>query len=143
MKLQAGWPVAKHLETAIKERKFGEDFYYRLSVDTIHLPPLGERAEDMPALVMFFIRRDAREVGVEPPSVQPDAVALLQSQSWPGNVRKMENIVRQSLLLARPFAISLEHVQQVLAKSRKPAAIPSQTHTAYVAGLLSRVQRGE
>ena len=51
--------------------------------------------------------------------------------------------MRQALLLARPFGISLEHVRQVLAKAHKPAAIASQTHAAYVADLLARVQRGE
>jgi DNA-binding NtrC family response regulator len=133
----------RDLETAIKEREFREDLYYRLSVVTIHLPVLNERAEDIPDLVRFFIRRYAGEVGVESPSIQPEALSLLQSQPWPGNVRELENVVRQALLLARPFAISLEHVRQVLAKAHKPLAIESQTHAAYVAELLARVQRGE
>jgi DNA-binding NtrC family response regulator len=133
----------RDLETAIKEREFREDLYYRLSVVTIHLPVLSERAEDIPDLVRFFIRRYAGEVGIETPSIQPEAVSLLQSQSWPGNVRELENVVRQALLLARPFAISLEHIRQVLAKAHKPAAVESQTHSAYLADLLARVQRGE
>ncbi|MGO8928566.1 MAG: helix-turn-helix domain-containing protein [Limisphaerales bacterium] len=82
-------------------------------------------------------------MGVETPSIQAEAVSLLQSQSWPGNVRELENVVRQALLLARPFAISLEHVRRVLAKDHKPPAIESQTHAAYVSDLLARVQRGE
>jgi nitrogen regulation protein NR(I) len=133
----------RDLETAIKEREFREDLYYRLSVVTIHLPVLSERTEDIPDLVKFFIRRYAGEVGIETPSIQPEAVSLLQSHSWPGNVRELENVVRQALLLARPFAISLEHVRQVLAKAHKPAVVESQTHAAYVADLLARVQRGE
>jgi DNA-binding NtrC family response regulator len=133
----------RDLETAIKEREFREDLYYRLSVVTIHLPVLSERAEDIPDLVRFFIRRYAGEVGVETPSIQAEAVSLLQSQSWPGNVRELENVVRQALLLARPFAVSLEHVRRVLTKDHKPPAIESQTHAAYVADLLARVQRGE
>jgi DNA-binding NtrC family response regulator len=133
----------RDLEGAIKEREFREDLYYRLSVVTIHLPVLSERAEDVPDLVKFFIRRYAGEVGVEAPSIQPEAVSLLQSQPWPGNVRELENVVRQALLQARPFAISVEHVRQVLAKDRKPPSIESQTHAAYVADLLARAQRGE
>jgi DNA-binding NtrC family response regulator len=133
----------RDLETAIEEREFREDLYYRLSVVTIHLPDLSERAEDVPDLVRFFIGRYAREAGIETPSIQPEAVALLQTQTWPGNVRELENVVRQALLLARPFAISLEHVRQVLAKAHKPPAIASQTHGAYVADLLARAQRGE
>src|SRR5664280_160227 len=68
----------RDLEGAIKEREFREDLYYRLSVVTIHLPVLSERAEDVPDLVKFFIRRYAGEVGVEAPSIQPEAVSLLQ-----------------------------------------------------------------
>ena len=133
----------RDLETAIREREFREDLYYRLSVVTIHLPALSERAEDIPDLARFFIQRYAAELGLETPSVHPEAVAFLQKQAWPGNVRELENVVRQSLLLAKPFAIGLEHVQQVLAKSRKPTAVARQTHAAYVADLLARVQRGE
>jgi len=133
----------RDLETAIEEREFREDLYYRLSVVTIHLPDLSERAEDVPDLVRFFIGRYAREAGIETPSIQPEAVALLQTQTWPGNVRELENVVRQALLLARPFAISLDHVRQVLAKAHKPPAIASQTHGAYVTDLLARAQRGE
>jgi DNA-binding NtrC family response regulator len=55
----------------------------------------------------------------------------------------LENIVRQALLLARPFAVSLDHVQQALARSRKPVTSPQQNHATYVADLLQRVQRGE
>jgi DNA-binding NtrC family response regulator len=133
----------RDLETAIEEREFREDLYYRLSVVTIQLPALSQRAEDVPELVRFFIGRYAREVGIETPSIQPEAVAFLQGQTWPGNVRELENVVRQALLLARPFAISLEHVRLVLAKAHKPPVVASQTHAAYVAELLARAQRGE
>ncbi|HEV2392058.1 MAG TPA: sigma-54 dependent transcriptional regulator [Verrucomicrobiae bacterium] len=133
----------RDLETAIQEREFREDLFYRLSVVTIQLPSLAERSEDIPDLTRFFIQRYAKEFGVELPSVQPEAVVFLQEQTWPGNVRELENVIRQALLLARPFAITLEHVQQVLAKTHKPPALAAQTHSAYIADLLARVQRGE
>ena len=133
----------RDLETAIKEREFREDLYYRLSVVTLRLPTLSERAEDIPDLVKFFIRRYAAELGLDTPSIDPEAVAFLQKQEWPGNVRELENAVRECLLLAKPFAIRLEHVRQVLTKSRRPVAVASQPHSAYVADLLARVQRGE
>lgn len=114
-----------------------------MSVVTITLPSLSERPEDVPDLAKYFIRRYGRELGIDAPAVQPEAVSYLQRQPWPGNVRELENIVRQSLLLARPFAINLEHVQQVLAKVRKPAATSSQTHAAFITDLLARVQNGE
>jgi nitrogen regulation protein NR(I) len=133
----------RDLETAIQEKEFREDLFYRLSVVTLRLPPLSERAEDIPQLVKFFMQRHATDLGSDNPSIQPEALAWLQSQAWPGNVRELENTVRQALLLARPFAISREQVQQVLARNRKPTPITGQTHAAYVADLLTRVQSGE
>jgi DNA-binding NtrC family response regulator len=133
----------RDLENAIREKDFREDLFYRLGVVSITLPPLNERTEDIPPLAKYFIQRYAKQLGVEAPAVQPAAISFLQAQQWPGNVRELENMIRQALLLARPFAISHEHVQQVLAKNRKPAAALNQTHTAYVADLLSRAQTGD
>ena len=133
----------RELETAIKEKEFREDLFYRLSVVTIALPPLNERTEDIPDLAKYFIHRYGKELGLESPSVQPEAISFLQNQPWPGNVRELENVIRQALLAARPFGISLEHVQQVLAKTRKPVAVSQQTHAAYIAELLNRAQSGD
>jgi DNA-binding NtrC family response regulator len=133
----------RDLESAIAEKEFREDLFYRLSVVTITLPPLIKRVEDIPQLARYFIHRHGMELGFEAPSVQPEAIAFLQSQPWPGNVRELENVVRQALLAARPFAISLDHVQQVLAKARKPAAAAQQSHAAYIADLLARAQTGD
>jgi DNA-binding NtrC family response regulator len=125
------------------QRLGSEDLFYRLSVVTLTLPPLSERAEDIPSLARYFIHRFGKELGLESPSVQPEAISFLQSQPWPGNVRELENVVRQALLLSRPFPINQEHVQQVLAKARKPVAGAQQTHDAYIAELLGRVQNGD
>jgi nitrogen regulation protein NR(I) len=133
----------RDLEAAIQEKEFREDLFYRLSVVTITLPPLNERTEDIPDLVKFFIQRYARELAVENPSIQSDAIAWLQSRKWPGNVRELENVIRRAMLLARPFGVALEHVQQVLATAQKPLSSAGQTHAAYISDLLGRVQRGE
>lgn len=133
----------RNLETAIQEKEFREDLFYRLSVVTITLPALSERADDIPMLTKYFMHRYGRELGIESPSAQPEALAFLQNQSWPGNVRELENVVRQALLLSRPFPISLEHVQQVLSKARKPAAVSQLSHAAYIAELLARAQNGD
>jgi DNA-binding NtrC family response regulator len=133
----------RDLNAAIKEREFREDLFYRLSVVTITLPPLNQRTEDIPDLAKYFIQRYAKDLGVEAPSVQQEVLAFLQSQPWPGNVRELENTVRQALLLARPFAIGLEHIQQVTAKNRRPADGEKRTHAAYITDLLARAQNGE
>jgi DNA-binding NtrC family response regulator len=133
----------RDLESAITEKEFREDLFYRLSVVRITVPPLRERREDIPELARYFIQRFAREVGFESPSIQSEAIALLQSQDWPGNVRELENAVRQTLILARPFGISRDHVQQVLGRARKLRPLSGQTHSAYIADLLDRAERGE
>ena len=133
----------RDLETAIQERLFREDLFYRLNVVTITLPPLQERSEDIPELTRYFLQKYGREVGVAAPSITPEAIAILQQQQWPGNVRELENTVRQALLLAREYTISAEHVKEVLAKSRKPLATAQQSHAAYISDLLDRVERGE
>jgi nitrogen regulation protein NR(I) len=133
----------RNLELAITEKEFREDLYYRLTVVTITLPSLIQRREDIPDLVRYFIQRYAKELNVDPAGVQPEALAFLQQQPWPGNVRELENVVRQALLLARPFGVGLNHVQQIVARTKKPPSTDQQTHAAYVADLLRRAEQGE
>ena len=133
----------RDLESAIRERQFREDLFYRLSGVTITLPPLSQRPDDIPDLVKYFLQRSAAELGNDSPSIQPDAISFLQTQTWPGNVRELENVVRQACLLSRGYSISLEHVQQAEARSRKPLAVEDQTLAGYFNDLLDRAQRGE
>jgi nitrogen regulation protein NR(I) len=133
----------RDLESAIQEKQFREDLFYRLSGVTIKLPPLSQRAEDIPDLLKYFLRRFARELGNNSPSIQPDAIAFVQNRTWPGNVRELENIVRQTLLLARGYTITLEHVQEAAAGSHRPVAAADQTLASYFNELLARAQRGE
>src|SRR5262245_38660010 len=79
----------RDFESAIREQQFREDLYYRLSVVVIRLPALRERAEDTPELVKYFLRKYATELGVENPSIQPEAIDFLRLQHWPGNVREL------------------------------------------------------
>ncbi|MCI0537734.1 MAG: sigma-54 dependent transcriptional regulator [Verrucomicrobiales bacterium] len=133
----------RDLETALKENQFREDLFYRLNGVTIKLPPLSQRPEDVPDLVKYFMQRSGSEVGVEAPSIQPEAIAFLQNQAWPGNVRELENVVRQVLLLARNYSIGLEHVQEAYARTRKPLLVSDQTVAGYFSELLAKAQRGE
>lgn len=133
----------RDLEKAIQEHQFREDLFYRLSAVTITLPPLGQRAEDIPDLAKYFLQRSATELGQDSPAIQPEAIAFLQNQPWPGNVRQLENAVRQSLLLARGYPVSVDHVQQASARGRKPAVAADQTIASYFTDLLTRAQSGE
>ena len=87
----------KELPALVKEGKFREDLLYRLDVVHLHLPPLRERREDIPALVEHFGSIHARG-GVRPVFTK-DAIARLQDYDWPGNVRQLENVVARALAL--------------------------------------------
>ncbi len=131
------------LETALKKQHFREDLYYRLSVVVISLPPLRERQEDIPGLVKFFLSKYAAELGVQKPSIQPEAIWYLRSQDWPGNVRELENVVRKVLLIAQGYTITLDHVQSAAARPSPPTDSRSQTLRDYVDHLLGSAQRGD
>jgi len=133
----------KDLEQAIKNKQFREDLYYRLSVVVISLPPLRERKEDIPELVNFFLRKYAVELGSDNPSIQPDAVELLRSEHWTGNVRELENAMRKILLLAQGYTIHAGHVRAALARSSQPAEGSWQSLREQVDELLTAAERGE
>jgi two-component system nitrogen regulation response regulator GlnG len=82
------------------EGKFRPDLYYRLSVFPIHLPPLRERVEELPALVHHFLRRFSRELGREVHEIAPEALERLRNYSWPGNIRELQSVLKQALLRA-------------------------------------------
>jgi two-component system nitrogen regulation response regulator GlnG len=84
----------------VKQGRFREDFYYRLSGFTIHLPPLRERGEDMALLVHHYLRRFNPEMGRQVDSFSPEALAALKAYSWPGNVRELQNVLKQALIQA-------------------------------------------
>lgn len=90
----------RNLSALVKEGSFREDLYYRLAVVPIHLPPLKERREELPDLVHHFIGRHSERLGLEVHRVHPDAVDVLLNYSWPGNIRELENVLEQAMLLA-------------------------------------------
>jgi len=89
----------RDLEQAIADGSFRADLYYRLNVVQLHMPPLRDRTEDIPALVANFVRQLSQQLGV--PAPQPDVALLqsMQSYSWPGNVRELRNMVERWLIL--------------------------------------------
>jgi len=102
------------LQDLMREGRFREDLYYRLNVVNIHLPALDERREDIPLLVASFLQSIAKEAGQERKVYAPEAVEMLVTAEWPGNIRQLYNIVRQNVALSRSPVISAELVQQSL-----------------------------
>ena len=90
----------RDLKSMSAKEKFRPDLYYRLSVFTIHLPPLRDRGDDLVLLVHLYLRRFNREFGREVREVAPEAMNRLRSYSWPGNIRELQSVLQQALLQA-------------------------------------------
>jgi DNA-binding NtrC family response regulator len=133
----------RDLETAIRQKSFREDLFYRLNVVALTLPALRQRPEDIPELVRYFLRKYGEELGTAQPSIHAEALEFLASHSWPGNVRELENAIRKSLLLAQGYTINADHVRAVLNKPAGLTDAASRSLGEYVNELLAAAQRGE
>ena len=102
--------------------QFREDLYYRLNVVHIDMPPLAKRREDIPLLVGHFLEQIARESN-QRKIYAPEAVELLATAEWPGNIRQLHNVVRHNVALSRNPIINAELVQQALGGG--PSKLPS------------------
>src|SRR6188768_584576 len=92
--------TARNLEEEIAEGRFREDLYHRLSVVPIRVPPLSERREDIPELIDYFMDQISLATGLPKRQIGQDAMAVLQSHVWPGNVRQLRNNVERVMILA-------------------------------------------
>jgi two-component system nitrogen regulation response regulator GlnG len=97
----------KPLEAAVAAKQFREDLFYRLNVVRIPMPPLRERADDIPLLVNYFLEKNAREQNRPPKSVAANVIRTLEKYHWPGNVRELENAIRRAHVMAKSDAILL------------------------------------
>jgi two-component system, NtrC family, nitrogen regulation response regulator NtrX len=92
--------TSRNIEAEISAGKFREDLYHRLSVVPIRVPPLAERREDIPDLVRYFMEQISLATGLPRRLIGEDAMAVLQSHDWPGNVRQLRNNVERLMILA-------------------------------------------
>ena len=98
----------QNLQDRVARGLFRDDLYHRLNVIRLELPPLRDRAEDIPLLLRHYLRRAARDLGVKPKALARDAEERLSSYRWPGNVRELVNICRRLSVLAPGSEIHLE-----------------------------------
>ncbi|MEJ2090749.1 MAG: sigma-54 dependent transcriptional regulator [Syntrophobacterales bacterium] len=96
------------LETLVRQGKFREDLYYRLNVIPIRIPPLRERAGDIPLLVAHFLQQFSKKKNKPPKRLSPAAMALLNRYSWPGNVRELENLMERLVILTEGDVVEVE-----------------------------------
>jgi DNA-binding NtrC family response regulator len=102
------------LDGLLAGNRFREDLYYRINTVSIRVPPLRDRAGDIPALAAHFATAAARRNHWKPRTLSPEAVALLRQQPWKGNVRELRNVVERMLILGDSDPIGAEDVRQAL-----------------------------
>jgi DNA-binding NtrC family response regulator len=98
------------LEERVRQGRFREDLYYRLSVVPLHLPPLRERIEDIPLLVDRFIRKHNRRMKKKVASISPEVEQVLTSYGWPGNIRELENTIERAIVLSQDDNIVIDNL---------------------------------
>ncbi len=111
----------RNLESLLGTGQLREDFYYRIKVLTLNIPPLRDRREDIPLLVHHFLARIARKQGrSDEPLVMGSAMRLLMNHAWPGNVRELENALEHAMVLSRGRAIEAGHLPPELNREAFP-----------------------
>lgn len=150
----------RDLEQGVKDGKFREDLFYRLQVMPIHLPPLRERKGDVPLLANFYVDAYNREFKKRVKGITPEAMHLLESYGWPGNIRELRNAVERAMLLVErdwlkpedfttltrtvgaparfqlpPEGVNLEEVERQLLVQALDRAGGNQTHAGQMLGI--------
>jgi len=96
----------KDLQTHVSKGKFRDDLYYRVTVFTIHIPPLRERLEDLPALIEHILKSQSpRKV-----EISAQAMDILSDYAWPGNVRELKNVLERAVMVSQGEAVTSEHL---------------------------------
>jgi transcriptional regulator with GAF, ATPase, and Fis domain len=116
----------RDLEGMIGQGRFREDLFFRLNVLPITVPPLRQRAEDIPELVDHFLRLYAQRAAKQVTALDDDALALLKAFSWPGNVRQLENVIERAVIIAEGPTIT-------------PTELPDEVKANKVAGEVEEV----
>jgi DNA-binding NtrC family response regulator len=98
----------RDLEQEIAVGNFREDFFYRINVITIHIPPLRERKEDIPLLIQHFLEKYSQETTKRVDHITPDTIERLTDYGWPGNVRELENAIERAVVLSKSRTLNIQ-----------------------------------
>jgi two-component system nitrogen regulation response regulator NtrX len=109
----------KNLPHEVENGRFREDLYYRLNVIPLHLPPLRERRADIPLLVSYFMGEIARDQGIQPKQVAPDAMAALSEYAWPGNIREIRNTMERLTIMTHGPRIAYSDLPPFIAPPQR------------------------
>ncbi|HEX6638651.1 MAG TPA: sigma 54-interacting transcriptional regulator [Steroidobacteraceae bacterium] len=128
----------RDLQQLMMSGQFREDLYYRLNVVHIEMPPLNRRREDIPLLVSHFLAQISNESGVRK-IYAPEAVELLATADWPGNIRQLANVVRQNVALSQTPIIPVELVQQSLGGTQSKLPSFDEARDEFTRSYLSQI----
>ncbi|MFO1339296.1 MAG: nitrogen regulation protein NR(I) [Burkholderiaceae bacterium] len=130
----------QNLEERVRQGAFREDLFHRLNVIRLRLPPLRERADDIPALARFFLQKSAKELDVEPKRISDDALAQLKTFDFPGNVRQLENVCHWLTVMAPAQLIEAKDLPAELTH-RTAAEAPAERVMAVVSPVADAAPR--
>ena len=126
----------RKLDTAISQKTFRDDLYYRLNVVPISLPPLRERKEDIPELIDLFTSRFAQEYQLPKIGISAETIKKLIEYEWPGNVRELENAIKRALVMCSGQMLLTEHFSQIFDKPISDSTIDTQNPDQQIHALL-------
>jgi DNA-binding NtrC family response regulator len=115
----------RDLRRMVTEGRFLEDLFYRLSVIPIHIPPLRERREDIPALTDHFIRKHTQRTGKRTEKVEEAVLEAFRGYDWPGNVRELENTIERAVVLSPDPVITRREISLLGVSEATPVGLPS------------------
>src|SRR5437899_4735724 len=115
----------RDLRQMVAEGRFQEDLFYRLNVIPIHLPPLRERRDDIPALIDHFVRKHAQRTGRRVERIDDGVLTELQQYDWPGNVRELENTIERAVVLSPGANISAHSISVLGASTPQTTGLPT------------------
>ncbi len=133
----------QNLWELVRNNRFREDLYYRLSVLELHIPPLRERPEDIPELVRALLKRKAPHLNQINGDILVDAFNDLKNYDWPGNVRELENIIERFLALADNISPNINNYKQILKECFQSNTVKIPIHTQYKSGLEHKIKKIE
>jgi two-component system response regulator AtoC len=115
----------RELRRMVTEGRFLEDLFYRLSVIPIHIPPLRERRDDVPALTEHFVRKHTQRTGKRIDKVEDAVLELFRGYDWPGNVRELENTIERGVVLSPGSVITRREISLLGVTEVTPTGLPS------------------
>jgi formate hydrogenlyase transcriptional activator len=111
----------RDLEAMVREQKFRSDLYYRLNVFPIRVPPLRERADDIPLLVRHFVHQFGRRMGKTIETIPSETMDTLVRYPWPGNIRELQNVIERAVILT-PGSVLNVAIGELANRSAQPSA---------------------